>query len=93
MKIGNWFDRDRLITILLILAGIVLALVLFGAGAVWRGRGRPIYLRRAASERSIDENPSSTQNGPGRILSAIAWSPELTLLLPQRLTKLQMLFH
>jgi hypothetical protein len=48
MKIGNSFHRDTLITILLILAGIVLALILFGAGAVWRGRGPSVYLHRAA---------------------------------------------
>ena len=29
--------RDLIINILLIIAGIVLALVLFGAGAMWRG--------------------------------------------------------
>ena len=42
MKNGNSLNRDRLITILLILAGIVLALMLFTAGAVWRGRGHPL---------------------------------------------------
>ncbi len=31
-------NRDLVINILLIIAGIVLAIVLFGAGAVWRGR-------------------------------------------------------
>ena len=33
--------RDTLITVLLVLAGIVLALVLFGAGAFWKGRTSP----------------------------------------------------
>lgn len=30
--------RDLIVCILLVIAGIVLAIVLFGAGAVWRGR-------------------------------------------------------
>jgi len=33
--------RDTLITILLIVAGIALALTLFGAGALWKGRTNP----------------------------------------------------
>jgi len=31
--------RDLVITVLLVLAGIILAFVLFGAGAIWNGRG------------------------------------------------------
>jgi len=31
-------QRDTVINVLLIIAGIVLALALFGAGAAWRGR-------------------------------------------------------
>ena len=31
-------NRDTLITILLILAGILLAVTLFGAGAFWKGK-------------------------------------------------------
>ena len=31
--------RDTLITILLVIAGLVLAIVLFGAGALWKGKG------------------------------------------------------
>lgn len=30
--------RDLIINFLLVIAGIVLAIVLFGAGAIWRGR-------------------------------------------------------
>ena len=30
--------RDTLITILLVIAGLVLAIVLFGAGALWKGK-------------------------------------------------------
>jgi hypothetical protein len=33
--------RDTVINILLIIAGIVLAIVLFGAGAVWKGKVQP----------------------------------------------------
>ena len=32
-------NRDTLITILLILAGVLLAMTLFGAGAIWKGKG------------------------------------------------------
>lgn len=31
-------NRDLVINVLLIIAGIVLAIALFGAGAMWRGR-------------------------------------------------------
>jgi hypothetical protein len=30
--------RDLIVCILLVIAGIVLAIVIFGAGAVWKGR-------------------------------------------------------
>jgi hypothetical protein len=33
--------RDTVINVLLILAGIVLAFALFGAGAFWKGRATP----------------------------------------------------
>jgi hypothetical protein len=33
--------RDALITVLLVIAGILLAFVLFGAGAFWKGRTSP----------------------------------------------------
>ena len=32
-------NRDTLITILLILARVLLAMTLFGAGAIWKGKG------------------------------------------------------
>lgn len=32
-------NRDTLVTILLILAGVLLAMTLFGAGAFWQGKG------------------------------------------------------
>jgi hypothetical protein len=35
--------RHLLINILLVIAGIVLALVLFGAGAMWKGRMQPAH--------------------------------------------------
>src|SRR5215471_909585 len=34
-------NRDTLITVLLVIAGVVLAFVLFGAGAFWKGRTSP----------------------------------------------------
>jgi len=33
--------RDLLINVLLIIAGILLAFVLFGAGAMWKGKTQP----------------------------------------------------
>jgi len=47
--------RRVLINILLVIAGILLALALFGAGAVWKGRmkpGRPSVSAPAAEKRS-----------------------------------------
>ncbi len=38
--------RDTLITILLVIAGIVLALALFGAGVLWKGRASPRSIGR-----------------------------------------------
>lgn len=33
--------RDTAITVLLIVAGVILAFLLFGAGAFWGGKARP----------------------------------------------------
>jgi hypothetical protein len=33
--------RDKVINLLLIIAGVMLALALFGAGAFWKGRSSP----------------------------------------------------
>lgn len=35
--------RHMVINILLVIAGIVLALALFGAGAMWKGRMQPAH--------------------------------------------------
>jgi len=34
--------RDTVINVLLVMAGIILAFVLFGAGALWRGKGSKV---------------------------------------------------
>ncbi len=34
-------NRDTLVTVLLVIAGIVLAFILFGSGAFWKGRTTP----------------------------------------------------
>ena len=39
--------RDTLITILLVVAGVLLAIVLFGAGALWKGK--TAHLSRVAT--------------------------------------------
>jgi hypothetical protein len=38
---GAQMKRDTVINVLLIIAGIVLAIALFGAGAFWRGKVAP----------------------------------------------------
>jgi len=50
--------RDILINVLLIIAGIALAIALFGAGAFWRSRAAPkksseLLLRRTAMNFSL----------------------------------------
>jgi hypothetical protein len=47
----------RLINILLVIAGILLALALFGAGAVWKGKmqpSRPSVSAPAADHHTLD---------------------------------------
>jgi hypothetical protein len=45
-------NRDLVINVLLIVAGIVLAFLLFGAGAVWRGKSLPKILTRSHPHKS-----------------------------------------
>jgi hypothetical protein len=44
--------RDLIINVLLIIAGIVLAVALFGAGALWRSNDGPT-MRRAHAEQEV----------------------------------------
>ena len=44
MKPAIPINRDTLITVLLVVAGIVLALVLFGAGVFWKSKSLPTKL-------------------------------------------------
>lgn len=37
-RVGKRMRRDTVITVLLVIAGIILAFVLFGAGAFWKSR-------------------------------------------------------
>lgn len=46
-------NRDLVINILLVLAGIVLAIALFGAGVLWRGRN--------PTKNSHRETPKTTE--------------------------------
>jgi hypothetical protein len=60
--------RDTVINILLIIAGIVLAIVLFGAGAVWKGKvqpTRPSVLSALRPERQW-QRPFATTNTRAR---------------------------
>jgi hypothetical protein len=66
--------RDTVINILLIIAGIVLAIALFGAGAVWKGKvepTRPSVLsapgagkggRKAGEKASMEEAMTNAEN-------------------------------
>ena len=47
--------RDLIVCILLVIAGIVLAIVLFGAGAVWRGR-TPVRTPRSSLQNRVRIN-------------------------------------
>jgi len=49
--------RETVINLLLILAGIVLAIALFGAGAFWKGKSSP---KRSSQERFWGINISTT---------------------------------
>ncbi len=44
--------RNTLITVLLVIAGIILAFVLFGAGAFWKGRNAPRSSSRVVPARA-----------------------------------------
>jgi hypothetical protein len=48
--------RDTLVTVLLVMAGIVLAFVLFGAGAFWKGKSTP---KRSGQLSPADPNRST----------------------------------
>jgi hypothetical protein len=74
MKPRTVFNRDTLITVLLVVAGIVLALVLFGAGVLWRSNALPKsssaltplhveHPRAASSERGFLRLPSRDDMG------------------------------
>jgi hypothetical protein len=52
-------NRDTLITVLLVIAGIVLAFVLFGAGVRWKSKkseDRPIALTTTPAEQLVAAN-------------------------------------
>jgi len=54
---GGRMKRETVINLLLILAGIVLAIALFGAGAFWKGKSSP---KRSSQERFWGINISTT---------------------------------
>jgi hypothetical protein len=55
--------RDTLITVLLVIAGIVLAFILFGAGALWRGRTAP----KRSSQTDVRQESHIRSSGSDRI--------------------------
>ncbi len=48
MKPVTRINREMLIAVLLVIAGIVLAFALFGAGVLWRSRASPKHLSAAS---------------------------------------------
>jgi hypothetical protein len=71
--------RRLLINILLVIAGILLALALFGAGAVWKGGmhpGRPSVSAPAAEKDRSLARMKLNSNGSGR------WSVTASTLRP-----------
>ena len=53
--------RDVVITVLLVLAGIILAIVLFGAGVFWRGKTSPARSSQMVpAQHQIDKQVQTT---------------------------------
>jgi len=61
--------RCRLINILLVIAGILLALALFGAGAVWKGRMQPS--RPSVSAPALEKDRSLASKKSNSVLASI----------------------
>jgi hypothetical protein len=57
--------RDVVITVLLVVAGIILAFVLFGAGAFWKVKTSPARSSQLApAQRQIDKQVQTTKHHP-----------------------------
>jgi len=60
-------SRDTLITVLLVIAGIVLAFVLFGAGVRWKSKRsaeRAITLTTAVEQKKPETSRRTARHGP-----------------------------
>lgn len=57
--------RDAVITLLLVIAGMILAIVLFGAGVFWKGRMQPrrpsVWAPAAERDRSIAQEKANSE--------------------------------
>jgi hypothetical protein len=51
-------NRDLVINVLLIVAGVLLAFLLFGAGALWRSKSRPKTSHAVTSSQIVSEESS-----------------------------------
>ena len=85
-------NRDLLINILLVIAGVLLALALFEAGAMWKGKMQPsrpsvsapmsekeriVVRTKINSEESMpDENFSATAGASAVVINGHALSPQ-----------------
>jgi len=79
--------RDTVINILLIIAGIVLAITLFGAGAVWKGEvqpTRPSVLSAPEAGTSMARPFATTDTRARRQLWSRATSGSLPVRLDER---------
>ena len=57
--------RDVVITVLLVVAGIILAFVLFGAGAFWKVKTSPARPSQLVpAQRQIDKQVQTTKHHP-----------------------------
>ena len=56
--------RDVVITVLLVIAGIILAIVLFGAGVFWRGKTSPARSSQTVPARHQDHVSAPVQKSP-----------------------------
>lgn len=63
--------RDLVINILLIITGIVLALVLFGAGAMWRSRVSAPPARSSLNKVGGNASGARVSNRPNQAVSLI----------------------
>jgi hypothetical protein len=77
-------NRDTLITVLLVIAGIVLAFVLFGAGVRWKSKtsaGRPSASIAAPAERTDPNRAAERPHWEGTMSNSENAVPTLSVLI------------